>query len=563
MYDVVGKVQSVNDPTGTYGFSYDNMGRLTGTSTQYAFLTGTFTNSYTYDAASNRTGFTAPDGSTNTYSYDTLNRLAGLANSWAGSFGFSYDALSRRTQITRPNGISTNYSYDSLSRLLSVLHQTGASTIDGAVYTVDAAGNRTSKADQLAGVTSNYGYDAIYQLTQVAQGASTTESYTYDPVGNRLSSLGVSPYSYNPSNEMVSTPTALYVYDSNGNTTSNTDSTGTTSYAWDYENRLTTVTLPGSGGTVTFKYDPFGRRISKSSSAGTSVFAYDGDNLAEETNATGAVIARYSQGQNIDEPLAMSRSGATSYYEGDGLGSVTSLTASNGSLAQSYTYDSFGKLNASAGSLINPFQYTARELDSDTGLYYYRARYYDPAAGRFLSEDPIGFDSGQNNFYDYVGNSPVLNFDPTGLAYCMFIMDKNSHSGYMLCLPKDPRKPSLGFPAASGNNANGSNCKNNPDCAAKHFVGPIPLGTWGWTNRPNSKGQYDARSLEPVPYTGTNLTEGRTGILTHWCPHPFGPSAHPPFCSAGCVTANQANIRALNKLIDSEPGSTLSVLQTQ
>jgi len=95
----------VNDPTGTYGFSYDNMGRLTGTSTQYSFLTGALTNSYSYDAASNRTGFTAPDGSTNTYSYDTLNRLTMLANSWAGSFGFSYDALSRRTQMTRPNGV--------------------------------------------------------------------------------------------------------------------------------------------------------------------------------------------------------------------------------------------------------------------------------------------------------------------------------------------------------------------------------------------------------------------------------------------------------------------------
>ena len=88
-YDLVGKVMQVNDPTGTYGFSHDNMGRLTATSTQYAFLAGALTNAYTYDAASNRTGFTAPDGSTNTYSYDYLNRLTTLANSWAGSFGFS------------------------------------------------------------------------------------------------------------------------------------------------------------------------------------------------------------------------------------------------------------------------------------------------------------------------------------------------------------------------------------------------------------------------------------------------------------------------------------------
>jgi RHS repeat-associated protein len=273
-----------------------------------------------------------------------------------------------------------------------------------------------------------YGYGAIYQLLQVTQGGTTDvpgstsrrpgsffcESYTYDPVGNRLSSLGVSPYSYNPSNEMVSTPTAMYVYDSNGNMTSKTDTNGTTNYAWDYENRLAQVTLPGSGGTATFKYDTFGRRIYKSSSAGTSIFAYDGDNLGEEMNASGAVVARYTQGQNIDEPLAMSRSGVISYYEADGLGSVTSMTSGSGALAQTYTFDSFGKLTNSAGSLTNPFQYTAREFDSETGLYYYRARYYDDMSGRLLSEDPIRFDAGIN-FYAYVSNNPLNLNDPRGL----------------------------------------------------------------------------------------------------------------------------------------------------
>src|SRR5262249_33122936 len=160
----------------------------------------------------------------------------------------------------------------------------------------------------------------------------------------------------------------------NGNTQTKVDSTGTTNYTWDYENRLTSVMLPGSGGTVSFKYDPFGRRIYKSSSAGSSIFAYDGDNITEETNSSRAVVARYSQGPNVEEPLPMLRPGATSYYNADGLGSVTSLANASGTLAQTYTFDSFGKQTASSGSLINPFQYTARELDSETGLYYYRAR---------------------------------------------------------------------------------------------------------------------------------------------------------------------------------------------
>src|SRR5260370_24148369 len=136
--------------------------------------------------------------------------------------------------------------------------------MDGATYTVDNAGNRLAKTDQRTAVTSNYAYDAIYELTGVTQGTNTTESYTYDPVGNRLSSLGVSPYAYNSSNELTAKPGVTYTYDLNGNTLTKADSTGTTSYTWDFENRLTSVTLPGTGGSATFKYDPFGRRIQKS-----------------------------------------------------------------------------------------------------------------------------------------------------------------------------------------------------------------------------------------------------------------------------------------------------------
>src|SRR5579859_4543888 len=274
-------------------------------------------------------------------------------------------------------------------------------------------GNRTSKNDLYANATTNYGYDNIYELLSTTQGSTTTESYTYDPVGNRLSNLSGSGWSNNTSNELTSRPGVSYTYDANGNTTSKTDSTGTTSYSWDFENRLTSVTLPGSAGTVSFKYDPFGRRIYKSSSSGTGIYAFDGDNLVEETNATGGVVARYSQGLNIDEPLAMLRSSATSYYQADGLGSVTSLSNGAGAAAQNYTYDSFGNIIATTGSLVNSFRYTGREWDAETSLYYYRARYYDPAVGRLMSEDPIGFDI-DLSFYRYVRNNPLVYSDPMG-----------------------------------------------------------------------------------------------------------------------------------------------------
>lgn len=422
VYDLVGKIKSATDPTGTYGFAYDNMGRLIGTTTQYTFLPGnTYTNSYTYDAASNRTGFTAPDGSTNTYAYDTLNRLSTLTNSLTGQFGFGYDTLSRRTLLTRPNGVNTSYSYDSLSRLLSVLHQNGATTIDGATYTLDSAGNRTSKQNWLNRITETYTYDPIYQLTQVDQivngNQSTTESYSYDAVGNRLSSLNVASYSYNNTNQLTSSADGYnYTYDANGNTLTKTNSSGTTTYGWDFENHLTSVTLPNGGGVVSLRYDPFGRRIYKSSSLGTSIFAYDGDYLIEEANSSGAVVARYAQViYSIDEPMTMLRDGATSFYHQDSLGSITSVSSTAAALAQTYAFDSFGNQAVFSGSLTNSFRYAAREFDTESNLYSMRARYFDPVTGRFINEDPIGFAGMQANFYAYVGNDPIEFADPFGL----------------------------------------------------------------------------------------------------------------------------------------------------
>ena len=507
-YDLVGKVTQVNDPTGTYGFSYDNMGRLTGTATEYSFLTGTFTNAYAYDAASNRTGFTAPDSSTNTYSYDTLNRLTGLSNSWAGSFEFSYDALSRRTQMTRPNNVTTNYTFDNLSRLLNVVHQKSGSTIDGAAYTLDSAGNRTVKTDQMASVTSNYTYDSIYELTHVTQGSSTTESYSYDPVGNRTASLGVSSYANNSSNELTATSSATYTYDYNGNTTSKTDSTGTTSYTWDYENRLASATVPSSGGTVTFKYDPFGRRLEKVSPTTTSIFEYDNDALIETVNSSGSAVARYADGQEIDEPLAMQRGTATDYYEQDGVGSVTSLSSSTGALAQTYTYDSFGNIANSSGSLTNFFRYTGREFDMETGLNFYRARYDNPALGRFVSEDPIGL-AGGINLYVYANSNPVSLIDPLGL-----------YDGW------DLLKDAGSFSEAFADTFTFGSASRLNDGIAGLFGGPaVPVNRCGWAHKAGTIAGVAATTALGGA-AGAEAAEANAGTkgfeFSHWIPERMG-----------------------------------------
>ena len=363
---------------------------------------------YAYDNASNRLTFTDTQGAKTAYVHDALNRTTSIQDANANTFGFSYDTLGHRTRLTRPNGVNTSYSYDSLSHLLSVTHQGVASTLDGVSYTYDSAGNRTSKANLLNGTTSTYAYDSLYQLTSVMQGLNSVEAYSYDVVGNRLTSQAVSSYTYNTSNELTTADAATFTYDNNGNTLTKTDSAGVTRYSWDFENRLLSVVLP-DGSVVSFQYDPFGRRIQKAS----VTFLYDGADLVEETDATGNLTAQYSFGLSIDEPLAAYRGGSLVFYDADGVGSITSLTTPNGAASDHFTYDSFGYPAPSTGTFLQPFRFTGREFDGETGPYYYRARYYDSHTARFLSEDPDK-DGVSGSLYMYVENRPITMADPLG-----------------------------------------------------------------------------------------------------------------------------------------------------
>ncbi len=457
-YDVASRLTQAADATGTYGMSYDNMGRLTGTNTQYSFIPShTFTMSYTYDLASNRTGMTDPQSGGTSYTYDTLNRLTTLTNPQSQAFTFGYDNLSRRTSLARPNSVNTAYAYDTLSRLTSITHGPTSSPIDGVSYTLDNVGNRTSRTSLAPPPPSfpfapippspnrQYLYDKTYQLTNeitpctyeclqymcsefdpICPPPAENDSYLYDAVGNATTFFSNSGNSYNGSNELtVDYSSNYYGYDNNGNRTtisqpcSGTGCSGNVvvaSYTWDFENRLTQVS---NGDTITFKYDPFGRRIQKSSSAGTVNYIYDGANIIEQLDSSGAMVAKYTQGAGVDEPLAILQGGVSSYFHADGLGSITSVTDADGNPFNATSYTAFGNAVPTSFTVVGPvdfassYGFTGREYDSETGLYYYRARYYDPNVGRFLSEDPIGLNGGINE-YAYAHNDPIGRIDPAG-----------------------------------------------------------------------------------------------------------------------------------------------------
>ena len=280
-------------------------------------------------------------------------------------------------------------------------------------------------------------YDDLYRLTLADHPDSSDEGYSYDKVGNRspsaftkTSRLNPLPFmgrgqgatsaawSYNAGNQLTSDGTYTYTYDNNGNMITKTKiltPTDVTTYTYNSENQLTQIQTTSPANTYKYAYDGLGRRIQKDLNGTLTKYVYDNEDIIAEYAGTSTTpAATYLHGPGIDEPIYMSRGGAAYYYHVDGLGSITELTNSTGAIAQTYKYDAFGNILSQTGTTTNPFTYTGREYDSESGLYYLRNRYYDPRIGRFLQEDPIGF-TGGNNFYVYTKNNPVNYTDPYGL----------------------------------------------------------------------------------------------------------------------------------------------------
>lgn len=189
---------------------------------------------------------------------------------------------------------------------------------------------------------------------------------------------------------------AAYTYDNNGNLLSKADGSGTRTFNWDNENRLTQVNLP-SGLIVSYKYDALGRRIQRTTSAGADErYVYDGQDVQLDLNASLAVTTSYLNGPGIDNHLRQTNTTTgASYFLTDHLASTAALTDASGNLVEQLSYDSLG---SNVGSARTRYTYTGREHDPDTGLLYYRARFYDAQVGRFTSEDPIGLAGGINLF---------------------------------------------------------------------------------------------------------------------------------------------------------------------
>jgi RHS repeat-associated protein len=344
-YDAGDRVVSIADSTsGTLVPVFDGLDRLVSETTPQGIV------SYQYDAAGRQTAMAVASQPMVNYTYDALDRLANIAQG-SSSVSLQYDSASRRQSVTLPNGITVNYVYDAAGHTTGITYQKSSNILGNLSYVYDALG-RTS------GISGSLARTGL---------PSVVNSATYD-AANRLTNWGGQTLSY----------------DANGNLTGD----GLNIYNWDGRNHLSSIT--GSA-TATFVYDPLGRRVSKSVAGTATGYLYDGLNVAQELSGTSPTANLLSGG--LDEVFSRTDS-STSTFLTDPLGSTVAITDSTGALTTQYSYEPFGKPSATGPPSGNPFQFTGRENDG-TGLQFNRARYYDPAFHRFISQDPIGFGGAQ------------------------------------------------------------------------------------------------------------------------------------------------------------------------
>ena len=415
-YDDAGNIITANDNDATLGLAYDAANRLVTTTTGgAASVAAVLTNAY--NGRGLRSSLSDSFGGAQAYAYDGADRLSALTTASSNVIQLTYDPTGRPTGAQFPNGTAVQIGYDAASgKLASIAHVAGGTDLARFTYGFNAVGNIASigESGQIGAASRNYTYDELQRL--IAGGTTAApETYSYDGVGNRTISHLSSLHVVNDQNQLLDDEQFTYVYDANGNLTSKTAKSNgsTTAFTWDAQNQLIRIDRP-DGAIITYSYDAFGRRVRKGIDGTLTRYVYDGDNIYLETDAAGAVLARYAHGDQTDQPLSFNRGGADYYFHTDHLGSVRQVTDAAGAIVNSYEYDSYGRFLARVETVAQPYAYTAREQDEESEFYYYRARYYDPGSGRFISEDPLGLGGGDINFYRYLSNGPVNGTDPTG-----------------------------------------------------------------------------------------------------------------------------------------------------
>ncbi len=460
-YDSLDRLTQLNDSIGTSSFSYDADGRITGFTDADGFAL-----SYLYDAAGNLTQITYPDTSKVTYAYDAANRLISVTDWLGGQATYTYDQDGRLETLTQFNGITTTYTYDIASRLTGI-----GSAVASYQFTLDGDGNRiNSTQSQPSSPTASNGVSAVY---------------TYNSKNDRLLSAGPLSYTYDSEGQLITS--------------------GGTCLTFDYNHRLVEV-----GSDTQFSYDGRGHRLIATRAGVITRYIYDPrGNLVADVDSNG-VTHKYIYGKGL---LAVATSSGRYCYHFDVTGNTVALTDMTQAIVNSYAYEPFGQILSQQETVAQPFKYVGQYgvMAEPNGLYYMRARYYDPSVGRFISEDPIGFAGGDVNLFAYARNNPVKWVDPLGLYIGQY---PPAPPGY------DPNTWS------SGQWDNGNWFVKSPDDSyyTAHTEDPGHWRHWD-VQKPGGKGggQCPPNSGKPWPTQGDKLKDNQSltdpnGDAPDWSP---------------------------------------------
>ncbi|HWX22256.1 MAG TPA: RHS repeat-associated core domain-containing protein [Candidatus Binatia bacterium] len=438
-YDLAGRMLTAgktNWLTGTnwlLTFAYDGADRLTNTAQNAQTI------SYAYNIPARTRTLTYPGGRAITETTDFRGRLSRIDDSGSATpiAQYTYDQADRVLTRACSSGAISTYAYNGNDWITNLVHVAFSTNLIAAFgYAYDNEGNRLSESNLAFPANSErYLYDPVYRLTNYVRGLCTN-SYSLDPEGNWNSATicGVTtPRTHNAANEILSIGTNNLLYDAKGNLQDDK----TYAYLYDAENRLTlvsnelTMTILGE-----YSYDALGRRVIKLAASQIPTvqrrYYYDGPRIIEEQDAGGGTQATYAFGGGIDEVLSMTRNETTNYFYQNALGSTVAATSNNTAVvSERYSYDAYGLAHITDATgatertnawgtphsgILNTYLFTGRQLDEEDGLYYYRARFFDPGKGRFLARDPLGYVDGLN-LYEYAGGGPTKRMDPFGLDY--------------------------------------------------------------------------------------------------------------------------------------------------
>ncbi|MDT0594942.1 RHS repeat-associated core domain-containing protein [Glaciecola petra] len=417
-YDALGNVLSMNDGSSNITNTYDANNRVL--THEVSIVSGpTSTLSMLYDG-NDKLIEVSDSASSQRLSYNNrqlLSSIALAADSKELAADINYDPRGLRASLTRKLDTATlgtsSYAFNARHLAQMISHD-----VNGTIYGFDYVwdGNRRVSMQTQDTETIDYSYDNRDQLLTANRSENANEQYSFDANGNPSDDASIGE-----GNRLLSQGDIDYTYDDAGNMLTRTDNTTgqVASFTYDHRSRLTAVKLVDNAGVtisdIQYSYDALDRRVKRSVNNDVAYTNYVMSDAWTDMEVNGDVSVRYLNGANTDEKLARLVNGDAAWYLTDKQQSVHGLVDSNGNMLNEIDYDSFGKIISQTNPLEGDrFTFTGREYEADINVYDYRARAYDPAARRFISEDPIGFEANDANLYRYVFNNPLNATDPSG-----------------------------------------------------------------------------------------------------------------------------------------------------